>query len=173
MMDITTMTMEDYNRWMRYDNGLGIIIYEIPDELNFEIKGHILNMLTDIPLFRKNHEDAYKLIDEVLDTPNFFNVPNVQKYVVMLWMLLVTLKDATKDWLKSISLGSITTWDKMMDEFIQQSSIPSKVSMLKRPSQTSNKMLRNHYMKHGIDKREWKKESKPYIEYQSSTIGLT
>lgn len=69
-------------------------------------------------------------------------------------MLLVTLKDATKDWLKSISLGSITTWDKMMDEFIQQSSIPSKVSMLKRPSQTSNKMLRNHYMKHGIDKRE-------------------
>lgn len=69
---------------MRYDNGLGIIIYEIPDELNFEIKGHILNMLTDIPLFRKNHEDAYKLIDEVLDTPNFFNVPNVQKYVVML-----------------------------------------------------------------------------------------
>ena len=47
-------------------------------------------------------------------------------------MLLVTFKGVAKDWLKSLPLGSITTWAKMREEFIDQFCPPSKIAKLKK-----------------------------------------
>lgn len=85
-------------------------------------------MLKDIPFYGKDHEYAYKNIDEFLDIANYFNVPNVPCKSVLMRMILVTFKGAAKNWLNSIAPGAIHTWANHQDEFIQQFSPPSKVS---------------------------------------------
>lgn len=94
---------------MREDNRPGIVRHEIPVATIFELKGHILNMLKDIPFFKKAHKDAYKHIDEVIEITDYFNIPNVKKDEMMLRLLPITLKDASKTWLKSLPLRAITT----------------------------------------------------------------
>lgn len=79
MGDITKMIMKEYRMRIRDDNGSRIMIPKIPATVDFELKGHILNMLKDITFFGKNHEVVYKNIKEVLEIENYFNVPNVSK----------------------------------------------------------------------------------------------
>lgn len=73
-----------------------------------------------------------------LDWITFFDiilqmlVPNVPHETMLPRMLLVTFKRYAKDWLKALPPGSITTWPKMREEFIQQFFPPSKVSKLKK-----------------------------------------
>ena len=79
-----TVTMEEYKRKMRDDNGLGLVRPEIPATTNIEFMGKILNMLKDIPYIEKDHEDAYMRIKKVLDIRDYFNIPNVIKGTIML-----------------------------------------------------------------------------------------
>lgn len=132
MGDIITMMMKEYNRHMQDDNGSGLMPLEILAATNFQLEGHILSMLKDISFFEKNHEDVYKPIDEVLEIKNYFNILNATKDAVMLRLLLVTQKDATKGWLKSLPPKAITTWEKVKTKFIQQFSPPSKIAKLKK-----------------------------------------
>lgn len=100
MDDTTDMNMEEYKKRMR-DNGPSLVYLENPSTTYFELKGNILTMLKDISFYRKDHEDAYKHIDEVSDIVNYFNVPNVPHETFLLWMLLITLRGAKKDWLRA------------------------------------------------------------------------
>lgn len=82
MVDITIMTMEEYNMQMHYNNGPDLARPEIPATTNFKFKGHILNMLKGIPFFKKDHEDAYKHIGEVVKITDYLNIMNVTKDVL-------------------------------------------------------------------------------------------
>lgn len=73
------MTMHKYIRRIHNDNGSSLVPPKIPAATKFELKGHILTMLKDIPLNGKDHEDAYGHIKDVLDIANYFNVPNVHE----------------------------------------------------------------------------------------------
>lgn len=130
MANIAEMTMEEYKKWMR-DNRSGLVQPEIPNTTNFELKGHILSILKYIPFYRKVHKDAYRHIDKVNDITNYFNVPNVPPEMVLFGKLLVNFKGEEKDCLKALPCGSVTTWEKLRQEFIQQFNRPSKVSKLK------------------------------------------
>ena len=120
MANIDDITMGEYKKRMRNDIGPGLVQTTIPATATFELKGNILAQLKDMPFYGKDHEDAYKHIDEVNDIADYFNIPNVPRETVLLRMLPVTFKGATKDWLKSLPPGSITTWAKMREEFIDQ-----------------------------------------------------
>ncbi|XP_052624758.1 uncharacterized protein LOC128132285 [Lactuca sativa] len=117
---------------MRDDTGPRLVQPTIPATANSELKGHILALLKEIPFTGKDHEDAYKHLDEVNDVGDYFNVPNVPRETQLLRMLLVTLKGAGKDWLKSLPPGTITTWAQLKEEFIDQFCPPSKISKLKK-----------------------------------------
>lgn len=78
------------------ENKPSLALPEIPTTANFELKVHILAMLKDIPFFGKDHEDAFKHIDEVLYIANYFNVLNVNRDAVLLRMLLVMLTGDAK-----------------------------------------------------------------------------
>ena len=56
----------------------------------------------------------------VNDIADYFNSPNVPHETVILCMLRVTFKGATKDCLKSLPPGSVTTWANMGEELIDQ-----------------------------------------------------
>lgn len=106
------------------DNAPGLVRPEVPVAKNFELKSHILNMLQDIPFFGKDHEDAFKHIDEVLEIADYFSILNVTKDAVML--------RAAKDWLKYLQSRTITTCANLREQFTQQFSPPSKVAILKK-----------------------------------------
>ena len=93
-------------RRMREDTGIGLVQPIIPNTTSFELKGHIHAQLKDIPFYGKDHEDAYKHIYEVNDITEYFNIPNIPREIVLLRMLPVTLKGATKDWLKALPSGT-------------------------------------------------------------------
>ena len=107
IVDITRMTMGDYKKRIREEYGPGLVPPEILSKRSFELKGHILSMLKDIPFAEREYEDAFKHIDEVKDIDKYFNVPNVPREVVLLRMLPVIFISETKVWLKSLALGSI------------------------------------------------------------------
>lgn len=90
MVYITIMMMEEYKRRMHNDNNLRLVPPSIPAATRFELKGHILSMLKDIPFSRKDHEDEFRHINEVLDIVNYFNVQNVSRDTLLLRILQVT-----------------------------------------------------------------------------------
>ena len=77
------------------DTGPGLVQPAIPNIASFELKRHIRAQLKGIPFYGKDHEDAYKHIDEVNDIADYFDIPNIPCETVLLRKLLVTLKGAT------------------------------------------------------------------------------
>lgn len=132
MVDIFDMSMQAYKRRMHEDTRPGLVEPTIPDTTSFKLKGNILAQLIDIPFYGKDHEEAYKHIDEVNDVADYFKISNIPRKTVLLRMLPVTLKGATKDQPNTLPPGTITTWAQMCEEFIQQICPPSKVSKLKK-----------------------------------------
>ncbi|XP_023757312.1 uncharacterized protein LOC111905824 [Lactuca sativa] len=114
------------------DTGPGLVQPTIPATATFELKGHILTQLKEIPFYGKYHEDAYKHMDEVNDVADYIIVPNLPHETQLLRMLPVTFKGATRDWLESLPPGSVTTWAKMKEEFVDHFCPPSKIAKLKK-----------------------------------------
>ena len=55
MGDITDIPMGEYKRRMRVDIRPGLVQPAIPATTNFELKGHILTQLKEIPFYGKYH----------------------------------------------------------------------------------------------------------------------
>ena len=132
MAAIEEMSMGAYKKRIRDDMGPGLVQPAIPATATFELKGHILTALKDIPFFGKDHEDAFKHLDKVNDIADYFNVPNVNRNIVLLRMLPITFKGAAKEWLKALPPGTITTWAQMREQFLDQFCPPSKIAKLKK-----------------------------------------
>ncbi|KAL7584927.1 hypothetical protein Lser_V15G44247 [Lactuca serriola] len=126
------MAMGDYKKRIRDDVGLSLVHPTIPANATFELKGHILTALKDIPFYEKDHEDAFKHLDEVNDIADYFNTPNIPRETALLRMLPVTFKGVAKDWLKALPPGTITTWAQLHERFLDQFCPPSKISKLKK-----------------------------------------
>ena len=92
MASITFISMEEYKKRMREDTRPGLVKSTNPATKNFELKGHILARLKDIPVYGI----AYKHIDEVNDIADYFNIPNVPCETVLFRMLPITFKGEAK-----------------------------------------------------------------------------
>lgn len=103
------MTMEQYTQRARDRTGPGLVRLPIPEATNFELKGKFINMHKETPFYRKDKEDAYQDIDEVLEITNYFDIVGVNKDALMLRILPITFKDAATRWLKSLPAGTIIT----------------------------------------------------------------
>ena len=118
MKNIDDMNLEAYKKRIREDIDPRLVQLAIPTTATFELKGHILSAIKDIPFSGKDHEDAYKHFDEVNDITDYFNILNVPRETVLFRMLSVTFKGTTKDWLKALPPCIITIWAQMREEFI-------------------------------------------------------
>ncbi|KAL7582565.1 hypothetical protein Lser_V15G41627 [Lactuca serriola] len=86
----------------------------------------------DVPFSGNDHEDGYKHLGEVNDIADYFNILNAPRTTVLLRMLPVIFKGASKDWLMTLTPGAITTWAQMCEQFFEQFCTPSKISKLKK-----------------------------------------
>ncbi|KAL7595523.1 hypothetical protein Lser_V15G29447 [Lactuca serriola] len=132
MVNIDEMAMGDYKKCIRDDVGSVLVHPTVPANATFELKGHILIALKDIPFYKKDHEDAFKHLDGVNNIADYFNTPNIPRETALLRMLPVTLKGAAKAWLKALPPGTITTWAQLRERFLNQFCPPSKISKLKK-----------------------------------------
>lgn len=85
-----------------------------------------------IPFSGKDHKDAFRHIDEVLDIENYFSVPNVTQEAMLLRMLPVTFTGVAIIWLKSLAPGAITIRKNLRDAFIEKFGPPLKIPKLKK-----------------------------------------
>jgi len=113
MADIANMTLEEYATRTTNAERTGVVRPTIPNNTNFELKGHILHMLRDIPFNGNADENAHDHVEEVLEIANYFKVPGVAEDAIMLRIFPITMKGAAKKWLKSQPSAEMDTWAKV------------------------------------------------------------
>ena len=63
MENIDEVPMGEWKKKMRDDTGPGLVQPAIPATATFELKGHILAQLKEIPFYGKDYKDAHKHLD--------------------------------------------------------------------------------------------------------------
>lgn len=131
MADIANMTLEEYATMNANADRTGVVCPTIPNNTNFELKGHILHMLRDIPFNGNADENAHDHMEEVLEIADYFKVPGVVEDAIMLRIFLITMKGAAKKWLKSQPSREMDTWAKVKAQFLKQFSPPARIAKMK------------------------------------------
>ncbi|XP_071689029.1 uncharacterized protein [Rutidosis leptorrhynchoides] len=121
--------MEALKKATRAGNGHGIRQPAV--NIDFEVKGQILNMITHQCQIRGTpKEDAFEHLQNFKSICNLFKVAQVEDTVIYLRVFPWSLKDDTKDWLESLPEGDIDSWTTMKDKFLLRFFPASKAAQL-------------------------------------------
>ncbi|XP_071704002.1 uncharacterized protein [Rutidosis leptorrhynchoides] len=111
--------------------GNGHAITQPVVDKDFEVKGHILNMITHQCQFRGTpKEDTFEHLRSFKSICNLFKISQVADTIIYLRVFPWYLKDDAKDWLESLPEGEIDSWTTMEDKFLQRFFPASKVAKL-------------------------------------------
>ena len=92
MVDIDTLTLEEYLALNRDEQGPGLVRPTIGADVQFEIKPQFMRELREKPFTGLKTEDAYEHVENVLYITSLFNVPGVSHDAVMLRVFPMTLQ---------------------------------------------------------------------------------
>lgn len=147
MGDVAYLTLEEYAIYTPKDIGPGLVRPTIPPTTNFELKGQFPKYAKRITFLWERSQRYKQACRRVLEIVDYFNISRVTKDVVMLRMLLITFKYATKIQVKSLppgsiimSPGSIIMSDALKSKFLQQFNPPSMIAKLKAKIQNFQQM---------------------------------
>ncbi|GJU07122.1 RNA-directed DNA polymerase, eukaryota, nucleotide-binding alpha-beta plait domain protein [Tanacetum coccineum] len=127
-IDINTLTMEQYITLIRDNNRPGVVIPEIGNEVDFEIKSHFMKELRRNLFVGTDDEDAHEHVRRVLEIPDLFHIPSVTHEAIMLRVFPITLTRAALRWKNRLPAVSITTWDLLEKAFICRYFPPFKIT---------------------------------------------
>ena len=91
VIDIDTLTLEEYLALTRDEQGPGLVRPMIGADVQFEIKPQFMRELREKPFAGLKTEDAYEHVDNVLYITSLFNIPGVSHDAVMLRVFPMTL----------------------------------------------------------------------------------
>nr|GEZ29563.1 hypothetical protein [Tanacetum cinerariifolium] len=74
-----------------------------------------------------DNEEAHEHIEKVMEIIDLFHTPGVSKEHVRLLDFLFTLVGKAKKWRKWLPIGTITTWELLKEEFLDEYRPPSKI----------------------------------------------
>nr|GEW74551.1 hypothetical protein [Tanacetum cinerariifolium] len=74
-----------------------------------------------------DNEEAHEHIGKVMEIIDLFHTPGVSKEHVRLLAFLFTLVGKAKKWRKWLPIGTITTWELLKEEFLDEYHPPSKI----------------------------------------------
>ncbi|GJU22591.1 hypothetical protein Tco_1155933 [Tanacetum coccineum] len=100
--------LEQYMALTRRDRP-GVVIPELGNDVDFEIRSQFLNELRCNLFAGTNDEDAYEHVRRVLEITNLFHIPGVTRDAVMLRVFPITLTRAARRWKNLPLAGSIST----------------------------------------------------------------
>ncbi|KAI3739925.1 hypothetical protein L2E82_30338 [Cichorium intybus] len=124
-------TLKAYYNRARDGTGPSLVRPKIPENANFELKGHYLSALKGITFKGTEEEDPVEHIKQVTEITDCFNIPGISSDAIMLRIFPMTLREGAKKWLKRLPPGSITTWNGLKQDFIEEYTPPSKINKLK------------------------------------------
>ncbi|XP_022030897.1 uncharacterized protein LOC110931833 [Helianthus annuus] len=102
------------------------------DNNNFEIKAGTKSMLQNaIQFYGKDHEDTSVHIAGFLEVCAMFRIRDASPDAIRLRLFSFSLRDRAKEWLLSLPAGSITTWNKLAEKFLQKYFPPEKTVRLR------------------------------------------
>nr|GEX58359.1 reverse transcriptase domain-containing protein [Tanacetum cinerariifolium] len=117
----------------------------------FELKHSLINMMTMDLFFRlekDNLHDHIRWFNKIISTIKYRDVPNS---VIKLILFPFSLARAARRWLEKEPPCSITTWEDLVSEFINEFFPPQEQQVSLMKSQIFNKNLMNLFMRLGID----------------------
>ncbi|GJX05413.1 hypothetical protein Tco_0191329 [Tanacetum coccineum] len=103
-VDINTLTIEQY-LFLTRGNRPGVVIPELRNDVDFEIKSQFLSELRCNLFAGTNDEDTHEHVQRVLEITDLFNIPGVTWDVVMLRVFPITLTGATRKWKNLLPAG--------------------------------------------------------------------
>ena len=84
VVDIDTLTLEEYLAMTREEQGSGLVRPIIRADVQFDIKTQFMRELREKPFAKNKTEDAYEHVEYVLYIASLFNIPGVSHDAIML-----------------------------------------------------------------------------------------
>ncbi|GJU07121.1 hypothetical protein Tco_1123551 [Tanacetum coccineum] len=122
-IDINTLTMEQYITLIQDKNSSGLLIPEIGNDVDFEIKSHFMKELRRNLFAGTDDKDAHEHVRRVLEISDLFHIPSVTYDANMLKVFPITLIGAALRWKNRLPAGKlkeIGNFKQGMDEMLYQ-----------------------------------------------------
>ncbi|KAJ9141055.1 hypothetical protein P3X46_031636 [Hevea brasiliensis] len=98
---------------------------------NFELNPALYQMVQFSQFGGSPSESPHVHLAHFLEISDMLKINGVSDDAIRLRLFPFSLKDRTKEWLHSLPLGSITTWDELSQAFLAQYFPPSKTAKLR------------------------------------------
>ncbi|KAK8933442.1 hypothetical protein KSP39_PZI015251 [Platanthera zijinensis] len=125
------MTCHDYNTPLRGGLHFSIARPTIAAN-NFKMDPLIMQQVQNNKFGGFNHEDANSHLRNFLAICDMFKFNGASEDAIMLRLFPFSLEGRAKDWLESLPNDSITTWEQLVEKFLNKYFPPSKTAKLIR-----------------------------------------
>jgi Retrotransposon gag protein len=135
--EASQMAENDENRPLKdfaASKAIGIHLgYTVPNVAanNFELKPSLLNMLSQHIFNGLAHDDPNQHLAMFEELCNTVKINGVEPEAIKLRVFPFSLGDKARNWLRSLHIGTIRTWDQIYDAFLSMYFPPSKTSALR------------------------------------------
>lgn len=111
-------------------NSPSCIIFSQTNATHLELKPSKIQISPSF--YGLEREDPYMHVKEFLDIYSTFRFQNFSDESVNLRLFPFSLKDEAKAWLNTLQVGSITSWDQLVNKFLSKFFPMSKTDSLRR-----------------------------------------
>jgi Retrotransposon gag protein len=135
--EVAQITENDENRPLKdfaAPKAIGIQLgYTVPNVTanNFELKSALLNMLSQHIFNGLAHEDPNQHLIMFEELCNTVKINGVEPEIIKVRAFSFSLGDKTRNWLRSLDIGTIRIWDQMSNIFLSKYFSPYKTYALR------------------------------------------
>ncbi|XP_052204069.1 uncharacterized protein LOC127809347 [Diospyros lotus] len=113
------------------------IVYPPYGHDNFQLRPDVINLFSNnIPFYGRSDENPHYHLAHFLEYCGNFKYQGINEEALRMQLFPYTLKDKAREWLDSLSPGSITTWADLVHKFTLKYFPPAKISKLKHEIST-------------------------------------
>lgn len=123
-------TLRDYVRPVMNDNFSGIRRQTI-NANNFELKPALISMVQQAQFSGSPLDDPNIHLAMFLEICDTIKINGVTEDTIRLRLFPFSLRDKARGWLQSLQVGSITSWQDMVEKFLAKFSPPAKIAQLR------------------------------------------
>ena len=102
-----------------------------PVNVSFELRPSLINLVQQNQFGGSPIEDANVHLRTFLDIADTVRINGVPQDTVRLRLFSFSLRDKARDWLQSLPLGSIQTWEQLATKFLERYFPPAKSVQLR------------------------------------------
>ncbi|XP_052198255.1 uncharacterized protein LOC127805537 [Diospyros lotus] len=113
------------------------IVYPPYGHDNIQLRPDVINLFSNnIPFYGRIDENPHYHLSRFLEYCGNFKYQGINEEAMRMRLFPHTLKDKAREWLDSLSPGSITTWADLVHKFTLKYFPPAKISKLKHEIST-------------------------------------